>query len=300
MAEILVTGGNGFIGSRIAYFLSDKHKVKVLDLNKNPAFDSIACDITDKKWIDLIGKADFVFHFASVGGNYKLNSPVQLIHVELSGLYNVMNYALKYNIKKVIYPSTTLLTEKFKEKFSFSKIYSNPYFSYVAAKLLGEYYLQEFCKENNLGYSIVRYYNVYGENQKAVMAVPYFVRSAIEGKPLIVFGSGKQERDFTYVDDVAKATILVAFSEETYSKAVNIGTGKKTSILELAKLIKKLTKSKSEILFDNFPPGLNELESERIDFSSQALNELAGFECKTSLKEGLKKVIASIQERKQR
>ncbi len=291
MSKILVTGGNGFIGSKIVSLLSIDHKVISLDTESG---SDAAFDVTEKGWIDSIGKFDFVFHFASAGGNYKITNPIKLVHTELTGLYNVLNYSLKNNVKKVIYPSTTLLSRKFRESFSFSKIHSNSFFSYVAAKLMGEYYIEEFHKENNLGYSIVRYYNVYGEEQKNAMAVPYFVESAIEGKPLVVYGNGKQERDFTFVDDAAHATILTAFSENTYSKAVNIGTGTKTSIINLAKLIKKLTNSKSEIIKDNFPAGLSELEGERMAFDSNYLNELIGYTCNTSLEEGLNKVISFI------
>lgn len=293
MSKILVTGGNGFIGSKIVSLLSEKHKVVSLDTEFESDSD-IVFDVTEKDWIDSIGKFDFVFHFASAGGNYKITNPIKLIHTELTGLYNVLNYALKNNVKKVIYPSTTLLSRKFSESFSFSKINSNPFFSYVTAKLMGEYYIEEFHKENNIGYSIVRYYNVFGEKQKNGMVVPYFIRNAIEGKPLVVYGNGKQERDFTFVDDAAQATILTAFSENTYSKAVNIGTGKKTSIMDLAKLIKKLTKSNSEIIKDGFPEGLKELEGERMAFNSSYLNELIGYACDTSLEEGLKKVISFI------
>ncbi|MFH1663855.1 MAG: NAD-dependent epimerase/dehydratase family protein [archaeon] len=296
MSRILVTGGNGFIGSRVAEDLSKEHKVFVLDLTESKKFDSFACDIADRKWIDSIGKFDFIFHFASLGGGfYRTSNPIKLLHTELTGLYNVLNYALKYNSKKVVYSSTTLLTEEFRKSFSFSKIKSNPYFSYAAAKLLSEYYLEEFHRENNTGYSIVRYYNVYGENQSDSMAIPLFIRQALEGRPLVIFGSGKQQRDFTYVGDVSKATILAAFSEKTFSKTINIGTGKKTSILELAKLIKKLTKSKSEVIHDEFPEGLKEFETDRMQFNSAELKELIGFECKTPLEEGLKKMIKFIE-----
>ncbi len=299
MSKILVTGGNGLIGSTVTELLSKEHKVTVLDLTKNENFDSVVFDITEKDWIDSVGKFEYLFHFASLGGAlYKTSNPIKLIHTELTGLYNALNYVLKYNSKKLVYASTTLLSEKFRNSFSFSKINSNPYFSYVTAKLMAEYYIQEFHKENNIGYSIVRYYNVYGESQNNGMAVPRFIRNAIEGSPIVVFGSGKQERDFTYVKDVAEATILTAFSEETYSKTINIGTGKKTSIAGLAKLIKKLTSSKSEIIKDEFPSGLNELETERIPFSSSQLKELIGFECETSLEEGLKKVIDSVEGKK--
>jgi len=297
MSKILITGGNGFIGSRVASLLSKSHKVVLLDLVKNQKFDSLIYDITDNSWIDSVGKFDYVFHFASVGwGSYKASNPVKLIHTELAGLYNVLDYTLKNNTKKIIYSSSGLLSDEFKRAFTFSEIDSNPFFSYPAAKLMGEYFLKEFHKENNTGYSIVRYYTVYGENQHDGMAVPSFIRSAIEGKPIVVYGSGKQKRDFTYVGDAAKATILTAFSGNTFSKAVNIGTGKNTTLIETAKLIKKLTKSGSEIIHDNFPENLEALETERMAFSSSYLKELIGFECKTSLEQGLKKVINSIEE----
>jgi len=296
MFKILITGGNGLIGSAVAELLSKEHKITVLDLTKNENFASAVFDVTEKDWIDSVGKFDYVFHFASLGDSiHKTSRPINLIHTELTGLYNVLNYALKYNSKKIIFASTAILSEEFKNSFSFPKINSNPYFSFVAAKMMAEYYIEEFHRENNIGYSIVRYYNVYGKNQNNTAVVPRFIRNAIEGSPIVVFGSGKQERDFTYNYDFAKAAILTAFSEETYSKTINIGTGKKTSIMSLAKLIKKLTNSKSEIIKDVFPQGLDELETQRIPFSSSELKKLIGFECKTSLEEGLKKVIDSIE-----
>jgi UDP-glucose 4-epimerase len=298
MNKILITGGNGLIGSRIASELSKENKIVILDLNENRNFDSLVFDVTDNSWVDSVGKFDYVFHFAYIGGGiYSSRNPIKLIHTELTGLYNVLNYALKYNTKKVIYPSSAILSDKFKKSFSFSAIHSNSFFSYSVAKQMGEYFIEEFHKENDIGYSIVRYYNVYGEGQNKEMVVPFFVRAAIEGKPIMVFGSGKQQRDFTYVGDAAKATILTAFSEKTFSKAVAVGTGKKTSVIDLAKLTKKLIHSKSEIIHDDFPSGLDELETERIPFDSAELKELTGFTCSTSLEEGLKKVIYSIQKK---
>lgn len=296
MSKILVTGGNGLIGERVASDLSKEHKVVLMDLARNNNFDSVIFDITEKDWVDSIGKFDYVFHFASIGGGtYNTGNPINVIHTELSGLFNVLNYSLKNNVKRVIYSSTGLLSEKFKEWFTFSKIPLNHYLSYPAAKLMGEYFIKEFHKENTTGYTVVRYYNVYGENQSDEMVVPYFLRNAIQGVPLVIFGDGKQKRDFTYVGDVAKATIASAFSDNTYSKSLNIGTGIQTSIKDLAKLVRKLTKSKSEIIKDNFPSGLEELEKERTPFSSSYLKELIGFKCETSLEEGLKKVISSIE-----
>ncbi|MBU2475920.1 NAD-dependent epimerase/dehydratase family protein [Candidatus Micrarchaeota archaeon] len=298
MNKILVTGGNGLIGSRIASELSKENKVMILDLTENRNFDSLVFDVTDNSWIDSVGKFDYVFHFAYIGGGiYSSRNPIKLIHTELTGLYNVLNYALEYNTKKVIYPSSAILSDKFKQNFSFSKVHSNAFFSYPAAKQMGEYFIEEFHKENEIGYSIIRYYNVYGEGQNKEMVVPFFVRDAIEGRPIVLFGSGKQQRDFTYAGDAAKATILAAFSEKTFSKAVEVGTGKNTSVLDLAKLIKKLTHSKSELIRDKFPSGLDELETERIAFNSAELKKLTGFTCNTSLEEGLKKVIYSIQKK---
>ncbi len=291
MHKILVTGGNGFIGSKVAEILAEKNKVIVLDLEESYEFDCIKADINDFSWVNSLEKTDFVFHFAySGGGIHSADNPIRLIHTELTGLHNVLQYSLKNNVKKTVYASSAILSEKFRNSFVFSKIHSNPFFYYPAAKLMGEYLTEEFHKETGIGYCIIRYYNVFGEKQPNNV-VSGFIKNAIEGRPLVIFGSGKQKRDFTFVDDAAKATVLAGLSDNTYSKAVNIGTGKQFSLIELAKLVKKLTKSKSEIIFDDFPEGLKELESERISFSSSYLNELIGFECRTSLEEGLKKVI---------
>jgi len=296
MSKILITGGNGLIGNRVAFDLSKEHKVVLMDLVKNNDFDSLVFDVTEKDWIDSVGKFDYVFHFASIGGGtYNTGNPVNVIHTELTGLFNVLNYSLQNNVKKVIYSSTGLVSEKFKNWLNFSKIPLNHYLSYPTAKLMGEYFIKEFHKENNTGYIIVRYYNVYGENQSDEMVIPFFLRNVIQGSPLVIFGDGKQKRDFTYVGDVSKATIASAFSENTFSRTVNIGTGVQTSIKDLAKLVKKLTNSKSEIIKDNFPSGLEELEQERSPFSASYLQELIGLTCKTSLEEGLKKVISSIE-----
>jgi UDP-glucose 4-epimerase len=277
--KILITGGAGFIGRNLAEELSKTNEVVILDKVKVPYTNSIVADIRKTGWFKKVKKVDYIFHLSAiVGVDYVATHPDEVISTEIAGLKNIVEFAKKRKAKRIIYSST-------------SSVYEAPDSptSYNIAKLLAEQYLGE----SGLNYSIIRYFNVYGKHQRKKMVISRFINNALKGEPIIVFGNGNQTRDFTFIGDAIKATVLIAKSKNTSSCIIDVGTGVETKLIDVARLVKEIHHSKSEIIHKKAPNFRKNFEVRRRVSDPSKLKKLVGFECKTSLKEGIGKTINS-------
>lgn len=272
--NILVTGGAGFIGSHLCEALVKKgHKVYAIDnlstgsvknigsLNGNRSFSFIKGDIMDEPLMKrLIRKADIVFHLAAaVGVKYIIDNPLKSIDTNVKGTEIVLSLSHALGNKKVIIASTSEIYGKNRPgKDSFKEEDDRVLgpttisrWSYSCTKALDEFLALAYWREKNLPIIIVRFFNTCGPRQtgRYGMVIPRFIKQALSGEPLTVFGDGKQTRCFMHVDDAVKALIGLAGEKKATGEVFNIGNPQRISILELAKKIKMLTASKSKIIF---------------------------------------------------
>ncbi len=303
MAKYLVTGGAGFIGSHlVGKLVSEGHEVVVADIlmrgNKlepevmrQVHFEK--ADVKDKEaMIRLSRGCDQIFHFAAVlGVDVVADNPVETMDTEIIGMQNIAEAAQINGVQKIIYASTSgiyghsAIAESVTEN-----IVVDPRTSYAIAKRYNEIYLAALHDEKGLDSVSLRFFNVYGPRQDNRMVVPRFIEQANEGKHITVYGDGRQTRDFTFIDDTIQACLLLA-EKAGSAEIYNIANENEITISELAREIKSITGSKSEIIFIDAPKKRYDYEVERRLGSSQKMFHLTGYKPETSLEEGLKKLL---------
>jgi UDP-glucose 4-epimerase len=299
--KILITGGAGFIGSNLAKKLvDDGHEVVVLDsllrgnkLDKE-TFSKIKFIKGDVRVLDTVVKAsegcDLIFHFAAVlGVDIVADNPVETMDVEVIGTRNVVHAAEVNNIKKIMYASTSgIYGHSAIENALTEEVLVDPRTSYAMAKRYNEIYLASHHEEKGLNVVSLRFFNVYGWNQDNRMVIPLFFEQAIAGNDITVFGSGKQTRDFTFIEDTVNA--CVNLMGLTGSHIVNIANEAEWCITDLAESIKEITGSSSKIAYIEAPKKRYDYEVERRVGSSKKLRELTGYKPDTELKDGLRQI----------
>jgi UDP-glucose 4-epimerase len=303
--KILITGGAGFIGSHLVAYLADQgNEVTVLDNllrgNKIEAkyFNQITFvegDVKNEKLVEELSKGcDQIYHLAAIlGVDIVADFPMETMETEVIGTRNVVNAALKNNVKKVIYASTSgVYGHTAIERSVDEEIMIDPRTSYAMAKRYNEIYLKAVYEEIGLESLSLRFFNVYGSRQDQRMVIPRFFEQALKNDPITVFGNGKQTRDFTSVEETIKSMVQLA-EKSTGAEIFNIANETEMTILELAHFIKEITNSKAEVKLVSSPQKRYDYEVERRVGSSDKLYKLTGFKPATDIKIGLKNLYES-------
>lgn len=258
--RILVTGGGGFIGSHLCDKLINlgcKTVVSVDDfsagkyenlkeLTKRKNFTSIKADITDFAKMERIFKKyhfDAVFHQAASKKTVCLKDPKRDLEVNGKGALGLLQVSEKYKVKKYIHASTGSVYGELQTKVQDEKHPLNPTSYYGVSKLAGEKYTILFNKLYGMDTTVLRYFHVYGPKQEfssygGVVAI--FIRNCLNKEDPVIFGTGRQERSFTYVDDVVNANLLVAAKPQTKGEVYNCASGVHVTIKHLLDQINKL------------------------------------------------------------
>lgn len=260
-ATVLMTGGLGFVGSRVAQALvAEGASVTILDNGFNGTPASIAGlpihlvegSVTDADLVaDLVRPADLVFHMAARSIIASTSDPHEDFAANLTGTLNVL-LALKdqpksacpmvYTSSASVYGNPRHLPAREDDRYS-------PLSPYAASKLAGEHFCEAFREVYGVRVATLRYSNIYGPGQTA--RNPYcgvigkFIERALAGLPLQIHGDGEQTRDFTFVDDAVEATLLAALTPAAIGDVFNVGTGTECSLNRLAELILQATGSSS-------------------------------------------------------
>ena len=310
MAKAVVTGGCGFIGSHLVERLVARgDEVTIFDGQPPPQWQTTAReharfiqgDILDRATLAtaITSEADVVYHLAAVVGvdNY-LARPLDVIDVNFTGTRNILDLATDAGAKVVIASTSEV----------FGKNPAVPWredddrvlgataadrWTYSSSKALSEHLTFAFVRQRGLEATIVRYFNAYGPRQRPGFIVSRSVHRALNGKPVVVYDGGLQTRCFTYIDDAIAGTLLAADSSTSNGEAFNIGSMVETSIGDAAELIAKLTGPDTEITRVDTGRELGrsyEDLSRRIPDNTKA-RTLLGWECATSLEDGLTKTI---------
>jgi nucleoside-diphosphate-sugar epimerase len=308
MSKILVTGGAGFIGSHLVEFLSKKNLVVVLDSflhgNKIEKFNKniqvVKGDVKDFSLVkDLSRNCSTIFHLAAIlGVEVVAQNNLETIECEFTGLKNVCAAAKISNVKKIIYTSSSGVYGKlnYKHKVKENALIA-PASVYAMAKRMGEFYLKSFQKEHGISSIVLRLFNVYGPRQDKRMVIPRFIDQAIHNRPMTVFGTGRDTRDFTYIDDCIKVFDLINIKLNGF-EILNISKGKDYNINSLAKNIKKKLNSNSKIQNIKIPEKLQEYQVPKRCGDSSKILKLLNYKPLTSLDEGLEKLINYLEKKK--
>jgi len=302
MSRILVTGGAGFIGSNLTKFLLDKgFDVVVLDNFSTGSKENIE-DIKDKVEIleldvrnieDLrknLKNIDYIFHLAAfVSVPESVEKRCETFEINVRGTRNILDIAKEIGVKKVVIPSSAAVYGDDPELPKTEDSELIPKSPYAESKIMDERLVKDYSKD--IETAALRLFNVYGLNQNPdspyAAVIPIFIKRALEGKDLIIYGNGKQTRDFIYVKDVCEA-FLLTLSTTLHGDIINIGSGKELSINELAEKIIELTNSNSKINYEDARPGDILRSVADITLSKEKLN----FKPKYSLEDGLKELLA--------
>lgn len=320
--RVLITGGAGFIGSHLAdAYLQRGDEVFVIDdlstgsieniqhLKNHPSFHYTIDSVRNQPVAaELIDQCDAVVHLAAaVGVRLIVESPVRTIETNVRGTEVVLGLASKKR-KKVLLASTSevygLSTEvPFREDGNLVMgATTKGRWSYACSKAIDEFLALAYWRERKLPTIIVRLFNTVGPRQTGQygMVIPTFVKQALAGRPITVYGDGNQSRCFGYVGDVVEALTELMDHPNAVGQVFNIGSNEEITIFELAERVKQLTESRSEIIFmpyeEAYEEGFEDMPRRVPDISK--VSGLVGFRPRMAIDGILKSVIDYQRSRK--
>ncbi len=310
MQTVLVAGGAGFIGTHLCKrLLTENYKVicvdnlvtgdrnNLKDILDNQNFTFLEQDIT--KSLDKELTVDYIFHLASPASPNKksprsyVNHPIETLLANSLGTYNLLELAKKTS-SKLLYASS-------------SEVYGDPsispqsedYFGnvnpngirsvYDEGKRFGEAITASYVREYGLDARIIRVFNTYGPMMQIDdgRVVSNFINQAILNKPITIYGDGSQTRSFCYIDDMVEGLVLAMFSDKTKGEVINLGNPDERKISELATIIKDITSSQSDIVFEDLPE--DDPKVRKPDISKA--EKLIGWIPKVDIEQGVRKTV---------
>ena len=318
--KIFITGGAGFIGSHLSErLIAEGHELTVLDdlstgrvenlsaIKGSNALRFVEGDILDDALVqELADDADMIFHLAAaVGVKLIMDEPSRSILTNINGTENVLRAALKRKTPTFIASTSEVYGKA--TKFPFSEdddltigATKNLRWSYACAKTLDEFLALAYAREADLPVVILRFFNTTGPRQtgRYGMVVPNFVEAALEGRPLLVHGTGEQSRCFGHVKDVVESLIRLMAEPAARGQVFNIANDQEVTIRQLAEQVIAATGSRSEIKlvpYDSvYPVGFEDMARRLPDVSK--LQRTIGFRPRR----GLSEIISDIVDEKRR
>jgi UDP-glucose 4-epimerase len=298
---ILITGGAGFIGSHLAdHYINNGQKVLIIDdfstghedniahLRGNKDLEVVKDTILDESALEpLIKKADMVYHLAAAVGVYTIvDKPLQSLITNLQGTEKVLTLCNKHK-KKVLIASTSEVYGK-SQKFPFKEDEDTVMgatkisrWSYAYAKAIDEFLGLAYNREHKLPVVVVRFFNTVGPRQtgRYGMVIPNFVRQALTGEDITVFGDGQQSRCFTYVGDVVNEIVKLMNNKKAEGEIFNVGGSEEINMENLAKKVLQKTGSRSKLVYipydKAYPLGFEDMQRRVPDLSK--LKALTGY-----------------------
>ena len=305
MPSILVTGGAGFVASDLAVKLAadPQNDITVVDnlltgdRRKLPAklppnMRFIKCDVNRFEDISAVfyaNRFDHVFHYAAVVGVKRTTDNPVMVLRDIDGIRNILDLSKNTGVKRVLYSSSSeVYGEPVEIPQNERTTPLNSKLPYAIVKNIGEAFLRSYQREYGLEYTVFRFFNTYGPRQSKDFVVSKFIRAALKGEDITVYGDGKQTRTFCYIDDNVDACLTAFRKGEVINDVVNIGNDKETTVLDLANLIIRITGSASKVV--HLPP-LEEGDMTRRMPDITRMRQLLGREL-LPLEKGIEKILA--------
>ncbi|MBH11289.1 MAG: hypothetical protein CMG74_13235 [Candidatus Marinimicrobia bacterium] len=307
--EILITGGLGMIGSTLAVKLFKLGcNVTILDAelkryggnhyNINSIKDKIKYvkgDIRDIKTVDslVLGK-DIIFNFAAqVDYNYSLIDPILDNDINCKGHLNVLDSCNRLNKDvKLVYSGSRMQYGRINENPVTEDHIMDPLSVYGINKLAAEKYYLAYYKSYNINSVCFRITNPYGPRAQikspSYCILNWFIRQAMDGNDITIFGDGQQKRDYIYVDDIVDAMIKSAFNDKTNGNVYNLGYGKSIKFIDMAKLIISVV-GRGKVLKTDWPKNWKNVETGSIQISIKKLINDINWSPKVEIEKGIKK-----------
>jgi UDP-glucose 4-epimerase len=319
--KILVTGGAGFIGSHLCeLLLHNGHQVVAIDnlstgrldniqhLLQSPGFQFVRETITNSQVLDrLTSEADIVIHLAAVVGvKLIVEDPVNTIATNIMGTEAVLTTANRYGCKVMLASSSEVYGKGFKVPFNEEDDCvmgptSHSRWSYATSKAIDEFLGLAYYHQFGLPVVVMRYFNTVGPRQtgRYGMVLPRFVRQALAGEPITIYGDGEQSRCFADVVDIIDATVKLAQHPGAVGQVFNIGSTEEVTMRELAERVIAATRSPSKMVYvpyeEAYAPGFEDMRRRVPDL--EKVHQLIGYEPHYSLDDTLQRVI--VYEREQ-
>ena len=300
----LITGGAGFIGSNIAHELVRRgEKVRIVDnfstgsmRNISDIFDRIELIEADVRDLESMRRAmegvDFVLHQAALPSVARsVSDPIATSEVNISGTLNMLVAARDAGIKRFVYAASSSAYGNTPALPKREDMEPCPLSPYAVSKLAGEHYCRIFYQLYGLETVSLRYFNVFGPGQDPLSqysaAIPKFVTSMFEGKPITVYGNGNQSRDFTYVQNVVNANLLACKSPDLKGEVMNIACGNGISLNQLISALEEIMSVRANVIRTD--PRAGEVLHSCADISKA--RAWIGYEPAITFNEGLSKTV---------
>lgn len=304
--NILITGGAGFIGSHLFetlikennfiviidnfndYYKGKERNIEEItkDYDASKDYNLIKGDLLDKLVYNKINcDIDIIFHLAAQAGvRYSIQNASEVTNNNIVSTVNILEYALKTNIKKVVYASSSSVYGNPKYTPVDENHPKNPISPYAVTKLCGELYCDLYYRENGLAVTSLRFYTVYGPRGRPDMAMRKFLDLILHDKEITIYGEGDQLRDFTYVSDIVNGLILASEKKESNGEIFNLGCSNPISVNNLVEKMYIITKKPKKIKHDVEQKGDVDITYSNTDKAKKVLN----YYPRVNIEEGLK------------
>ena len=318
--RILITGGAGFIGGHLAErFVRDGHDVVVLD-NFDPFYDTrikehtvevceaaaedgdgsyrlIEGDVRDEALVeDLVEEAEYVYHQAAQAGvRPSVQNPRKYDDINVDGTLNVLDAARDTGIERVVLASSSSVYGK-PEYLPYDESHpTTPVSPYGASKLAAERYACSYGEVYDFSVVALRYFTVYGPRMRPNRAISNFVSRCYNDEPPVIYGDGKQTRDFTYVEDVVDVNRTLLESNAADGQTLNVGSTDNIEIKTLAEEIRDQLAHDLELVYEE----RHDADSEHTHADTELASELLGYEASHTIREGVGKFIEWYRENRE-
>jgi nucleoside-diphosphate-sugar epimerase len=308
--KVIVTGGAGFIGSKlVGALLRQGVETVVFDNFSSGSVDNLAPYKESKlmkvvrgdvrrmrKDLPALDGVDHMFHFAAIASvAMSVAKPIRVHDVNVNGSLEAMSFCLDRGIKRLVFASSAAVYGPLKASIATEDLPCSPASPYGASKLAVENYMSSYHQSYGLETVALRFFNVYGAGQRLndySGVITLFASSLLRRQPPTVYGDGKQTRDFVSVKDVVQASILAMSAQRAPGQVINIASGKTVSLLQLLDILRRLTGA-TDVREKFAPSRPGDVKFGRASISKA--REILGYSPKVPIEEGLVEVVESLR-----